>query len=689
MFLAIRSSFRISDALTSRGLRNIATIGYVNRLPAALAFMFVAALPWVANPAAAAGQEADRIIIKWRQADSSQHPASSARVGALGQRLGRELTRGRGLGGGMSVVHLTRGQRGTELAATLAALRADPDVELAEPDRRVKPYAVTPNDPLYSASLVHLGQSYDRQWYLKTDLPSAIRANEAWEITRGGASGATSPITVAVIDSGVRLTHPDLAAKFLPGYDFVSDSRIANDGDGWDSDPTDPGDFMTQQDLDDPFFASGSCGGGENSDQPTLSTWHGTRVAGMIGADTDNGVGMAGAAFHVRLLPIRVLGKCGGFESDVIAGMYWAAGMAPPPSLISSTSLLPNPNPAQVLNLSLGSEGACSAAYATAVRDITAHGVLVVASSGNDGARVGSPASCDGALAVTGIRHVGTKVGYSNLGPEVSIAAPAGNCVFIGVGDPCVYALNTTSNAGGQEPGADSYTTPLTSATYGTSFSTPLVSATAGLMKSVNPALTPALLIDRIRQSARAFPTVSDTMPQPPACVLPSVTAVQGFECICNTQVCGAGMLDAERAVIEALRPAVLVATSGTIGSGRTITLDGSASAAATGRTLVSYQWTVASTSGGAGAPAIQSANQSIARVTLPVSGTVTLRLTATDNLGGQAFADVVLTTSGGSSSSPPPSTGGTGGGGSLGIPAALALLFFFIHNTRRRIRNH
>jgi serine protease len=350
-----------------------------------------------------------------------------------------------------------------------------------------------------------------------------------------------------------------------------------------------------------------------------------------------------------------------------------------------------NTHPAQIINMSLGSEGPCSssdsAPYRAAVRDIVAHGVLIVASAGNEGAAVGTPASCDGVLAVSGIRHAGTKVGYSNLGPEVGIAAPAGNCVNTLAGEPCVYALNTTTNAGQDGPAANIYTTPLLQPTYGTSFSSPLVAGAAGLMKAVNPGLTPALLIGRIKETARVFPTTSPgTTPQPPACQLVTVAGVQAAECICNTQVCGAGMLNAEAAVIAARRPAVLAQVTGIAGAARPLTLDGSASTAAAGRTIASYAWTVVTVAGGATTPTIQAANQALATVITPSQGSIVLRLTVTDNFASSDSATVTINAVGGSSTtSPPPDTSNSGGGGALdAIWLMLIALLLCMHRQRR-----
>jgi hypothetical protein len=199
------------------------------------------------------------------------------------------------------------------------------------------------------------------------------------------------------------------------------------------------------------------------------------------------------------------------------------------------------------------------------------------------------------------------------------------------------------------------------------------------------------MLIARIKASARSFPTVSDTTPQQPACQLPTVAPLQDRECICNTQVCGAGMLNTAGAVNEALRPAVLADVVGTIGAGRMLTLDGSQSGVAAGRMVASYAWTVVSMSDGAGTPVIQSADLPQASVQSPGVGSIVLRLTVTDNLGSTDFADVTITAAlnGGSSTStsPPPATGnGSGGGGRLSL-ALLLLGVLMLYRTAMQRR--
>jgi serine protease len=648
--------------------------------------LLATALQAAPPPPADALEPGDRIIVKLRDAAADE---DGAKVDLTLRRLrvdtGVPMNRLHTITRGVHVLTLDHPRSAVELNTLLATLRRNPQVELAEPDRRVRAHNTTPNDPLYV-----------NQWYLQNSNPSGIRANVAWDVTKGGTSPATSAVVIAVIDTGVRFDHPDLrraasGGKLLPGYDFVgADSTgtyaTANDGNGWDADPSDPGDWLSATDLANPPFKGKKCGGGTAQDQPTSSSWHGTRVAGLIAADTDNGAGIAGAAFHARILPVRALGKCGGFDSDVIAAMYWAAGLSIPSPLLSGAPPA-NPTPAQVLNLSLGGVGSCSALYLQAVRDITAHGVLIVASAGNEGGPVDEPANCPGVLGVGGLRHAGTKVGYSNLGPEVGISAPAGNCVNTTPGSPCLFTLDTTVDSGTQGPVGPTYTNQFNS-NVGTSFSAPLAAAAAGLMRAVNPQLTPVQLIARIKSAAMPFPLLSDNTPQPPACrASTGTTDKQDFECICDTSVCGAGMLDMGAAVNAALRPAAVAGYSGTVGPNRTLTLDGSASGAAQGRTLSTFAWSVVATTGGAATPVFANASAASTTVVSPSLGSYTLRLTVTDNLGGTDTADITVdaASAGGTvTPSTPPATSGSSGGGALGVEL-LALAAWAACATRRR----
>lgn len=651
---------------------------------------FVSLAAW---PAAQVDEPTDRIIVKWR-AVAGETPDEVAETAGLAARHGRRMALSRPLGGRMSLVRLERTYSSAEMQQTLSALRADPRVAIAEPDRRVRAHAYTPNDPLFSG-----------QWYLKSAQPAAIRADSAWDVTRGGNSPAASPVVVAVLDTGVRFDHPDLGraiagGKLLPGYDFVSADKgglygTSNDGDGWDADPTDPGDYLTAADLANPPFKGTGCGADGSDDQPVNSSWHGTRVSGLIAAASDNSAGITGAGFNIRVLPVRVLGRCGGYDSDVLAGMYWAAGITLPPPLLISVPPA-NPYPAQVINMSLGGTGPCTELYAEAAREITARGVLLVVSAGNEGTAVDSPANCAGAVAVAGLRQAGSKVGYSNLGSEVAIGAPAGNCVYVLAGEPCLFSLDTTTNLGLTTPTTSTYTDQYNS-NVGTSFAAPLVAATAGLMKAVNPRLTPAQLVARLKQSARPFPTTfapeipGQPAPSPPACVSPSVDPLQDGPCVCNTQVCGAGMLDAGAAVTAALRPTAVAQVVGAVGPNRTLTLDGTGSGAASGRSLTEWEWTVVSTGGGAATPTITNPGQATASVMSPSSGSYTLQLRVTDNTGSVDSAQVTVTAAlgggGTDSSNPPPTANGSGGGGSLSWPVLALLGVLALTPARRRRR--
>ncbi len=581
------------------------------------------------DPAAAGPGPTARVIVKYRdQAPmmraQSARPAGSRQAqlaAALGRRWGLSLTDGHAIGDRAQLV-IGHGISSAELAARLAA---DSEVEYAEPDRRRHIRAV-PNDPLYADNQASATPTVG-QWYLRPPTStnvSAVNAQAAWSTTRG-----TSSVVVAVLDTGVRFDHPDLIGKLLPGYDFVNDTKTANDGDGRDANPSDPGDWVTTSEIDtDASFASCSA---------SASSWHGTQVAGIIGAASQNAFGMASVAPNVMVLPVRVLGKCGGFDSDILQGMLWAAGL--------SDSPVSNPNPAKVLNLSLGGEGACTASYKDVIKRITDAGVTVVVSAGNDaGLAVDSPANCDGALAVAGMRHAGTKAGFSSVGPEVAISAPAGNCVNEEAG-ACLYPLLTTDNLGTTTPGTHAFSDGV-SASFGTSFSAPLVAGTAALMLSVNAQLTPVQIKSAIQASARAFPSSGATS-DVAVCHAPNGT--EQLECYCTTSTCGAGMLDtgaAVQAVASATAPVVpMSASTANPSLGAQVALEASEAAAKAGRSIVSYAWSIVS--GDSLAQFTSATNASTANLEPQGSGWVTVMLTVTDNLGESASSRTMLAVSG------------------------------------------
>jgi hypothetical protein len=157
------------------------------------------------------------------------------------------------------------------------------------------------------------------------------------------------------------------------------------------------------------------------------STWHGTRVVGILGAITNNNVGIAGLTWNGWILPVRALGKCGGADSDIETAMLWAAGMQVDDDL--GNAIPQNPYPAQIINLSLGASGSCPSSYLEVMQQLTGAGVTVVAAAGNEGGPVDAPGNCAGVIAVAGLRQDGTKVGFSSLGPQIALSAPGGNCV--------------------------------------------------------------------------------------------------------------------------------------------------------------------------------------------------------------------------------------------------------------------
>ena len=583
--------------------------------------------PVAAGSPAAQSETADRIIIKWRDT-AAKGSSAQARAEKAGRLTGSSLSAKQSISAAIDVVQLPAPLGGAALKSAIERLQADGDVEYASPDLHRHIHAVT-SDPLLTD-----------QWYLLSAQPSATRTEQAWDITHGSAS-----VVVAVLDTGVRFDHPDLgrtsaAGKVLPGYDFVTNTAVANDGDGRDADPSDPGDWVTTADKQQPDFTK--C-------DEAPSSWHGTRVSGLIGALTDNGVGVAGAAWNTRVLPVRVLGKCGGFDSDIIAAMRWAAGLA-------VSGVPANPTPAKIINLSLGGTGVCSTAYQAAVTEITARGVLIVASAGNEGGPVDAPANCSGVLGVAGLRHVGSKVGFSSLGPEIGIGAPGGNCVN-GFGQPCLFSIVVVTDSGTQAPAGPAYTDQI-NANLGTSFSGPMAAATAALMTAVNSTLTPAQLISLMQRSATPFPANDGIVP---VCHVPtSATDLQTLECSCTTQTCGAGMLNTGAAVTAAIGPLAILQTSGTVVGGGNITLNGSSSFASNGRTLSTFLWTVLDVSGTA--PVLASPSQSTTTLSIPGAATFTVRLTVTDDQGGQDSEETTLTAAAPAAAVIPQKSGGGGG---------------------------
>jgi serine protease len=425
----------------------------------------------------AAGPKGDRLLVRLNDgaADWATLSARFAAALGVGVTVERQI-------GGVWLLRLDRAQDATTLAAFASRLQDDGAVRFADPVLRRFRQAAVPNDALYG-----------RQWGL-FDPVAGINAPAAWDLTTGAAG-----MVVAVVDTGIQ-PHPDMTGRTLPGYDFISSAEDARDGNGRDGNPRDEGDWIDE----------GGCGGYP----ATPSSWHGTFIAGQIAANTNNGQGIAGVDWRAKVLPVRVLGQCGGTDADVFEGMLWASGVA-------IAGVPANPNPARVINLSLGGPGACTQAIQEAVDDALAQGAVVVAAAGNesDNAANYAPANCSGVITVAALNVAGERAFYSNFGTRVDLAAPAGETVD--------DATVSHSNRGETSPGDPAYSLGI-----GTSFSAPLVSGVASLMLGRNPTMTPGRVLGILQGTARDFPAGTT----------------------CGTgNLCGTGMLDAGAAVASTI----------------------------------------------------------------------------------------------------------------------------------------
>ncbi|WP_435877067.1 S8 family peptidase [Streptomyces acidicola] len=415
----------------------------------------------LAGPAEAAPSvPAERLIVGYKPgaAEAKSDKAADADAAAKGKEAGEDLGFQRRLGSGAALVDLGDDLSTKDVSDVIAEYRADPQVAYVVPDRLNKPLA-TPNDTEYA-----------KQWDL-FESTAGMRVPGAWDIATG------SGVTVAVIDTGY-VAHSDLAANVVGGYDFIADTAVAGDGNGRDSNPADPGDWTN----------ANECGSGWGA---TTSSWHGTHVAGTIAAVTNNNKGVAGIAYNAKISPLRVLGRCGGYDSDIIDAITWASG--------GSVSGVPaNTNVAKVINMSLGGGGSCTSATQSAINAAVNRGTTVVVAAGNSNANAAnySPASCSNVISVAALGRSGSKAYYSNYGSVVDIAAPGGD-TSTGTANGILSTLNT----GTQGPASETY------AYYqGTSMAAPHIAGLAALMKSANSSLTPAQIESAIKTNARALP---------------------------------------------------------------------------------------------------------------------------------------------------------------------------------------
>ncbi len=419
------------------------------------------AAPAVAGATEAApGTTAERLIVGYKSGatEATSNKAADADAAAKGKETGESLDFQRRLGSGAALVDLGEDVTKADVADVIAEYRADPQVAYVAPDRLNKAMA-TPNDTEYS-----------KQWDLY-EATAGMNVPGAWDKVTG------TGVTVAVIDTGY-VAHSDLAANIVGGYDFISDTKVANDGNGRDSNPADPGDWT----------AANECAAG---DPASTSSWHGTHVAGTIAAVTNNSKGVAGIAYGAKVSPLRVLGKCGGYDSDIIDAITWASG--------GTVSGVPaNTNVAKVINMSLGGGGACTSATQTAINAAVNRGTTVVVAAGNSNANAAnySPASCNNVISVAATNRAGARSYYSNFGSVVDIAAPGGETRTVQSG-----GILSTLNAGGSTPGSESY-----DYYQGTSMAAPHIAGLAALVKSANSALTPAQIESAIKSNSRALP---------------------------------------------------------------------------------------------------------------------------------------------------------------------------------------
>ena len=424
--------------------------------------------PRVDLSAIQSGTQFDRFIVKYRAGTpEASNPAElnrslqAAAVGANQLVQASRLQRGERAAPGkpLAASHVRRMSLGADVVATsqklgaaeaetlMRQIAANPNVEYVQVDR-VMTHMLTPNDTRYA-----------EQWGFQ-DADAGIRANTAWDVSNG------SGIIVAVLDTGY-VAHSDLAANIVAGYDFISSTTTAGDGNGRDSDASDPGDFS---------------GGNPSS-------WHGTHVAGTVAAVTNNAKGVAGTAWGAQVMPVRVLGRGGGSTSDIADAIIWASGGA-----VSGVPTLSAANAADVINMSLGGGGACDATTQAAINSAVSRGTTVVVAAGNSNANASgfTPASCGNVVNVASVTSASARSSFSNYGTLIDVSAPGSGIL-------------STLNAGTAGPGAESY------ASYnGTSMASPHVAGAVALVQSRRLALglamyTPAQVEAQLKSTAYAL----------------------------------------------------------------------------------------------------------------------------------------------------------------------------------------
>jgi len=336
--------------------------------------------------------------------------------------------------------------------------QATPPTPTPTPEAPVEVRGGIPNDPLLAL-----------QWHYRPrgsgegQSPGGAGFVSFWEANQVGSR----QVRVAVLDTGIDNAHPDIVGSqnVAPGADLITNPERAGDNDGVDSDANDAGD---------------RCGAA------TENSYHGTHVAGTIGAAaTNDRVGVAGAAWDVTIIPVRVLGRCGGELADIVSGIRWAAGLAP--ALTAGGQQIVNRNPADIINMSLTIQAPCPASLQAAIDAAVARDVVVVVAAGNkaDQSARYAPANCNNVIVVGSGDARGQLAFYSNFGPEVHLIAPGGD-VFADSdndGRPDGVLSTRATQSGCYDPVNRSSTERCYySFQQGTSMATPHVSAALALL---------------------------------------------------------------------------------------------------------------------------------------------------------------------------------------------------------------
>lgn len=450
-------------------------------------------VPATADGVSAEPLPVNRLIIQFEETAVSQFLTPDQADGvltALSAAAGVELTYARPMSGDAHVLNLPAQMPAADAAAIASKLAAQPGVVYAEPDYIMQidanPSAplLTPNDTLFG-----------NQWHYiyQPGTSEGLNLLPAWNINTGSSS-----VVVAVLDTGI-LNHADLAGQTVPGYDFITSTAVSNDGNGRDANPADPGDWVT----------ANQCYSGSSARN---SSWHGTHVAGTIAAKSNNNLGVAGVSWNSKILPVRVLGMCGGATSDIADGVRWAAGL--------SVSGVPNnSNPAQVINMSLGGAGSCNTTFQNAITAAYNAGASVVVSAGNSAANAGgyAPANCNNVITVASNDRSGDLAYYSNYGATIEVTAPGGETSITSNG------VLSTLDGGTTTPNNDNQYAYY----QGTSMAAPHVAGLIALILSEAPSYTPAQVLTLLQATARNFPAGSS----------------------CNTSNCGTGIVDAYAAL--------------------------------------------------------------------------------------------------------------------------------------------